>query len=1109
MTDDSERPGADPPTDPLARAIYDWLDPARREGVAPSKSSEPALRGTDRDRLRHLIDESGILLRSPRFGDTRPQQFLIGPYRTLETLGAGGFAHVHLALDERTGERVALKLLRAELASDPRELERFQREAEAARRVNHPGCVRVLDAGAIDGQPFLALEIVLGDGLDTLIRQHRALGEPLGVERVVRIGIDLCEALEAIHDQGLVHRDVKPANVRLTKDGRVVLVDFGLATGQEFIDLTRTGEFIGSLPYAAPEQVLHGARDVGPRADVYSLAATLYECLTSQTVHAGTSAQQLVLSIARDEPLAPQRLNPRIPRDLTLVLLKALEKSPTLRYASASEFAADLIAVRDQRPVSARPRGLTRSFFAAVRRHPVVAFAATAIVLGGFALPLALFVQQRSYSDELRSERDYAEAQRLAAQSRLEIGSDPGLSALLALESIERANTLDGRNALIAALSQLRECKTIRGPWQRAGSAVALPDERAAIVLSREGDLFRVDLGSGDSTKFSSGFPTQALLCISGDELWVSRSGTQIARFDATSLAERDSITIPGNERSQITALAAAGQRAVVARGKEIVVLEQRAESRRFEPLSGSVRSIALHSAGRQAFAATQSGSLFELDLDTGTTTERLTFAPAERARIALCADGSRIAIETAADVVVLDTAPGGAARHLAIDSPPLSSMALDAAGERLLLARTLSVPQCFEVATGRVSYPLLGHSDQVRSCLFLERSDRILTLGSELDSTVRIYSPQSILDADVIHRVDLNVLNMKCCGDGRSALLYDLDGEFIERIDLVSGKRLWRIGEPGWKTNSVQAFLGREQFLVRRSAEDFEIRSIADGSVLARVPFSETDLPAVDDPTADAFLIGSARGVSRIDALTGQELARFEGTADGPIVNLYRSGNTVLGTTRSSKLLRVDLETRRVSIFAELSPGSFCAMLEFDEHRQRCLTKEADEKTFALTYVTRSLMDGRILDSSPPITSHLFHSFGVTPDGRFAIDSLGSTLYVREIDTGSVRTLSTAGTITACAVRADSRFAVIGSKSGNLRGFALPDLELEFDYEGHSGQVVQAFFDGSSHVLLSASDDGVVRRTDLDTLLSRARNRLPRDWTAAERALFRIPPRR
>lgn len=1104
MTDEPERRDDSAPADPLARAIYDWLDPVRRDAESASRENQRGLRGTDRDRLRHLIDESGVFLRAKRPTATMPREFQVGPYRTLSSLGAGGFAHVHLAVDERNDRRVALKLLRAELASDPRELERFQREADAARRVHHRGCVSVVDSGIADGQPYLALEIVEGESLDALIRQRRTLGEPLSVDRVLRIGIDLCEALQAIHDEGLVHRDVKPGNVRLTPDGRVVLVDFGLATGEEFVDLTRTGEFIGSLPYAAPEQVLHGARDVGPRADLYSLAATLYECLTAQTVHAGTSAQQLVLSIARDEPLAPQRLNPRIPRELALVLLKALEKSPALRYASAREFANDLIAVRDRRPVAARPRGFLRSFFATVRRHPVMTFSITAIVLGGFTLPLALFLQQRSYTDRLRAERDYAEGQRLAAQSRLAVDQDPGLATLLALESIDRADTLDGRNAVVGALQELHESKTIVGPWQRANSAMITPDERCAILLTREGDLYRVDLETGASNKFASGFVPQSMLVRAGEECWVSRSGTQIARFDLATNSELPSIDLPPAERVQITALGAAANRAIVARGKEVIALADARELRRFGPFSATVRALVLLPDGKRGFAATQSGSIVELDLESGAQSERIAVPPPERIQMALSLDGSKLAIGAEDDIVVLETKAGGSVTHIAPGSSP-SSMALDSTGTHLLVSRTLDIPRCYAVDSGRQLYPLLGHSDQIRSCGFLPRTSRILTVGSELDSTLRLYSPRSVLDEDLIHEVGKLMIDVEPCGDGTSGIVYYTDGDYLERIDLRTGRVLWSMSDPRWRTAHVRCFLGYDTFLVRQLNGPGELRKLSDGSWLAALPVDDTDFPVVDEPGGKSYLLGTGRKITRIDASTGQPIEIFQGETDGAIVNLHRCDTVVLGNTRSGKLVRADLATKTLSTFAELPPGSFCAMVQFDPIRKRCLTKEVSEKTFALTYSTRSLADGRLIDSSPPITSHLFNSFGVTPDGRFAVDSLGSTLFLREIDSKVVSTITTGSTITSGAASSDSKLFAMGNKSGVVRVFKLPTLEVMFDLALHRDQVVTTMFDGDGHTLITACDDGQIRRTDLDTLISRARRRLPRSWTAAERALFRI----
>lgn len=340
-----------------------------------------------------------------REGTANPPSSTFGPYRLIAKLGAGGAGEVHRAEDSRNGAIVALKILRREWLSSSRERERFAREAEAARRVDHPNCARLLDAGEHEGRPYVVYEFTPGMGLDEVIRQRRADPGNAGFESVLRWGEHLAEALAALHDAGLVHRDVKPGNVRVTADGRAILLDFGLAAGKGLGTVTRTGEFAGSLPYAPPEQIRHGASAVDARADVYALGATLSECATGVPIHSGASREQVILAAVRDDPVPPSRLDASLPRAFDLVIGRALEKDPAHRYPTMREFLADLSALRRGAPVAARPRGTWRTFFAAIRKRPRTGAAGIAAGLILVIAPTALYLHESSTRQRIERER--------------------------------------------------------------------------------------------------------------------------------------------------------------------------------------------------------------------------------------------------------------------------------------------------------------------------------------------------------------------------------------------------------------------------------------------------------------------------------------------------------------------------------------------------------------------------------------------------------------------------------------------------------------------------------------------------------------------------------
>src|SRR5688572_22722070 len=279
---------------------------------------------------------------------------MLGRYRLVRLLGSGGMGEVHLA-ENGEGRRVALKLLRAERASSPEAIERFRREAEVLARLEHPGLVRVHEAGEQDGALFLAMDFVPGENLAERLQDERAAGRLAPLHDVLRWIAKTARALHAAHEAGVVHRDVKPANLRLTAAGDVVVVDFGIARDLLTPAATLTESFTGSPEYAAPEQVSGHRFKVDRRTDVYGLGAVLYECLTGHVPHEEPALARLFERILREPVAPPRELQPGLPRDLDAVVLSALEKDPRRRYATTAELADDLEAVLELRPVRARP----------------------------------------------------------------------------------------------------------------------------------------------------------------------------------------------------------------------------------------------------------------------------------------------------------------------------------------------------------------------------------------------------------------------------------------------------------------------------------------------------------------------------------------------------------------------------------------------------------------------------------------------------------------------------------------------------------------------------------------------------------------------------------
>jgi serine/threonine protein kinase len=275
-------------------------------------------------------------------------------YEILRELGRGGMGVVYLARQVQLERLVALKMILSGWSAGQDALTRFQREAEAIARLQHPNIVQVFDAGEHEGKPYLALEFCGGGNL-----ADKLGGSPLPAREAALLVTTLAQATHAAHQAQMVHRDLKPSNVLLTPDGTPKITDFGLAKRLDDTDayLTQSGLIVGTPSYMAPEQATGKSKNVGPACDIYSLGAILYECLTGRPPFKGATVLDTLHQVMVDEPIPPRQLVPRIPRDLEVIVLKCLEKEPARRYSSTEQLAQDLQRWLEGTPIRARPVG--------------------------------------------------------------------------------------------------------------------------------------------------------------------------------------------------------------------------------------------------------------------------------------------------------------------------------------------------------------------------------------------------------------------------------------------------------------------------------------------------------------------------------------------------------------------------------------------------------------------------------------------------------------------------------------------------------------------------------------------------------------------------------
>jgi WD40 repeat protein/serine/threonine protein kinase len=1061
-------------------------------------------------------------------GMPRPER--IGGYRVVREVGRGGMGVVYEAEQLALGRRVALKVLPLHATKDGSGLARFRREARAAARLHHTNIVPVHEVGEDGDQCYYAMQLIQGQPLDRVLdelRQLRAAGaatspgvggqvahslltgafqlqgeqeaaarpslpdgrassssvnlprqtDPSNLlsnrahyhRSVARVGIQVADALEYAHREGVIHRDIKPSNLLLDPDGRVWVTDFGLAK-TEGDALTNTGDVVGTVRYMAPER-FRGWSD--PRSDVYSLGLTLYEMLLLRPAFDAADRVKLIRQVTDEEPSRLRKADPSISRDLATVVERAIDKEPTRRYQTAAELAEDLRRFVEDRPIRARRVGGAERAWRWCRRNPALASLIAAVLLlvgAGFMVVTWHYWQAETARQALDSKRQELETN-------------------LYFSHIARAQQELAANNLGVTLTLLDKCPKGLRDWE--WDYLRRLCQVEPLILQGQGGGIRGVAFSPDGSRLAA----------------ANEDGT-IGLFDVATGAALPGL--PGHEGFAFsvafhphgTRLASAGADRTV----KVWDLTTRQEvfSRRGHEgnHSGVASSLAFSPDGRRLAAGSADGSLAVWDAANGQELLRLR----GHERMVMCVafspeDGQLLATGDWRGVLRIWETQTGRLLHKipGHEGWAIGALAFRPDGQWLATAGFDRLLKVWDVASGEERRSWRGSSGVVAGLAFSPDGQRLASIGSE-DKTVKLWDPQN----------EREILNLRGHTLSGQCVVFSPDGRRLASASLDQTIRIW-------DAHSLQANERQELLTLEHDHEVWSVAFSPNGRYLASASWDQTVrlwdtatgtlLHRLNHRSAVYRLAFSPDGqclaslsrdkVVRVwDVTAGRELHSFRSSA-GMVFGLTYSPDgryLVLGDVGGEQAQKGDHHVVRVW---EARTGQELGIVGWHGQDIWCLAFSPDGQRLASASNDGTVKlwrwdPTRLGQSQEPLCKLPVRRWGHTNRVAFSPDSERvvtggeeNTVKIWNARTGQeIQTIrGHTGDVLAVTVSPDGRWLASAGEDTTVRLWDATTGKLRHTLRGHTSIVSSLAFSPDSRRLVSGSRDWTAKVWDLTAL--------------------------